>query len=124
MNGKAIIVTALIAFIIYWISKNAKGATTAKTFKLNADWSNNNFKFTHPSWGTILLNDLNQPTGQYNNLWQNDELQLGWNKVPGSKIVVTLLHKRGNVFSEVYVLDLNAKKATYYSELQPVTVTA
>lgn len=124
MKGKTLLVIALIAFAIYWLSKKAKGATTAKTFKLNADWGNSSFKFMHPSWGTILLNDLDQPTGQYNELWDNDSLQLGWNKVPGSKIVVTLLHKRGNVFSEVYVLDLNAKKSEYYSELQPVTVTA
>jgi hypothetical protein len=125
MKTKTIVIVIAIAAIIYWLAKKAKATTSGKqNFKLKADWSANRFKLQHPAWGTKELNHPQGQEGAYNQLFENADLQLGWNRVPGDKIVVTLLHKRGNVFSEVYVLDLNAKTAQYYSELQPVTVTA
>jgi len=127
MKTKTIIIISIIALIILFLWNRAKGGTAAQVgrqFKLKADWSANKFKLTHPAWGVKELTDPQGQEGAYNQLYEDEDLQLGWNRVPADKIVVTLLHKRGNVFSEVYVLDLNAKSAQYYSELQPATVTA
>lgn len=125
MNTKTILIIAAIAAIILWFTRKAKAApTSSRRFKLKADWSIPRFELSHPAWGVKVLDQPQGTEGAYNQLFDNADLQLGWNRVPGNKIVVTLLHKRGNVFSEVYVLDLNASTATYHSELQPATVTA
>lgn len=125
MNTKTLLITAAVIALIVFLYKKAKGAGSSSQFKLAAaDWGSKKFTFTHPALGAHTITNPQGQEGSYIPMVHDDDLQLGWTRVPGNKIVVTLLHKTGSVFSEVYVLDLNAKQANYHSELQPVTVTA
>jgi hypothetical protein len=125
---KVLLTSAIIAAIV-WLFSRAKSKAAPITqvgrkFKLKADWSVPRFEFSHPAWGTKKLVDTNAPEGQYNELFKNADYQLGWNRVPGNKLVVSLLHMNSTTFSEVYVIDLNASEATYTTELSEVMITA
>lgn len=125
MNTKIIMLLAFLAAIILFFRKKAKADTSNVAFRLQwADWSAQKFTFSHPNLGQHNIVAPMATEGAYHQLANTDELQLGWNRVPGNKVVVTLLHKVGSVFSEVYVLDLDGETAEYYSELNGVTVTA
>jgi hypothetical protein len=96
-----------------------------REFKLIwADWSDQKFRFSHPDLKTHTINNADVIEGQFQLLEDTPKLNLGWHKVPGNKIVVTLVHKTGSIFSEVYVLNLNTKRAAYYSQNTEVVVTA
>jgi len=125
---KVLLTSAIIAAVI-WLFSRAKAKAAPVTqmgrkFKLKADWSIPRFEFTHPAWGSRTIAALNAPEGQYNELFKNADYQLGWNRVPGNKLVVSLLHMNSSTFSEVYVIDLNAKEAQYTTELSEVMITA
>jgi hypothetical protein len=125
MNTKIIMLLAFLAALILFLRKKAKVDTSNVAFRLQwADWSAQKFIFSHPKLGQHNIVAPMATEGAYHQLANTDELQLGWNRVPGNKVVVTLLHKVGSVFSEVYVLDLDGETAEYYSELNGVTVTA
>jgi hypothetical protein len=124
-NTKIIMLLALALAVILLLRKKAKLDTSTVAFRLQwADWSAQKFTFSHPALGKHNIVAPMATEGAYHQLANTDELQLGWNRVPGNKVVVTLLHKVGSVFSEVYVLDLDGQTAEYYSELNGVTVTA
>ena len=121
MNTKtALIISAIIAFLLLLVNRS-KAATANKIFGFKADWSIPKFDFTHPDLGRHTLIRPSAQDGFYNLLKHTNALQLGWTQVPGNKIVVTLVHLQDSIFSEIYVLDLNAQSAEYTREMQQVT---
>lgn len=124
MNKTAIIIIAAVIVFLLFFRKIGNGMAPKKVFKLNADFKDRIFEFTHPELGVhTVAKPKKTHIGKYNLLAANDKYDLGWVRALENTVVVTLMHKTGPVFSEVYVLDLANDNAKYYSEYEAVTIS-
>ena len=115
----------VIAIALFFLSKKTNATPFQKRLLLNADWHSKIFKFSHPDIGEQVIRDpLRGDLGKYHLLTANAKYEIGWQKALDNLVVVTLLHKSGSTFSEVYTLNFSNNEAKYYSELSPVTITA
>ena len=125
MKTKHIVITAAIIGLVFLLLKKVKGKAeeAASAFKLEDWFGRNEYKVTHPALGSFNITaPLSSAQGQYHRLATNADLELGWQKVLPAEFVVTLLHKTGSIYSEAYVVNTDTQKATYHSELNPVTI--
>lgn len=119
-----IFAVALVAVILLVTKKASAGTPNQKRLLLKANFLDKIFEFSHPELGKHVVRDpLRSDLGKYNLLTANSKYDLGWQKALDNLVVVTLLHKQGTTFSEVYTLNFDTNEAKYFSELSPVTIT-
>ncbi len=119
-----IFAVALIAVIALVTRKASASTPNQKRLLLKANFLDKIFEFSHPDLGKHVVRDpLRSDLGKYNLLTANTKYDLGWQKALDNLVVVTLLHKQGTTFSEVYTLNFDTNEAKYFSELSPVTIS-
>lgn len=115
----------VIAIALFFLTKKSSATPFQKRLLLKADWSDKTFEFSHPDIGSHVVREpLRGDLGKYHLIKADSKFELGWQKALDNLVIVTLLHKSGSTFSEVYTLNFSNNESKYYSELQPVTVTA
>lgn len=112
---------ALVAIVLLLLTRKAKAKPGSK-FLLDAFYGPNKFKFTTPV-GIFTLNNPDTSSPGVHILKDTEKYNLAWQAPLPGLIVVSLVHKTGVVFAEVYSIDLEAQNATYSKEYNQVVVT-